>query len=418
MKILLISIGTRGDIEPFIAIAEILKANNHEVVCAFPEQFRQLTESLGISFHALTPEFLNLLHSKDGEVVMGGGKNLFEKAVSFIRLAKQGMKVNKVMMVEQQTITSFVQPDLIIHHNKAVYPLYSAVMDHIPQKIVSPVPYIVHRIKGYPHLGFPKSILGINIEKLSYKIANFGLLSFVHSWAKKLKNREKVDKKALKKCLKETPLIYTISPTLFSGEVAENSPVKVLGYHEKSGQSDMEESPALLKFVDQHKKVMLITFGSMTNPWPEKITRLFCQTLEGLQIPAIINTAYGGLIKLEDYKSDHIHFEENLNYHKILPKIYAFIHHGGSGTTHLGIKYGCATMIIPHIVDQFMWNQLISEKGAGPIGIKINKLNYKRLNAKVKDLWTNSTYKTKAHELSKEMQKEDLKNELIEALLK
>ena len=44
MKIILISIGIRGDMEPFLAIGEILKEKGHQVICAFPEQFRNLAE--------------------------------------------------------------------------------------------------------------------------------------------------------------------------------------------------------------------------------------------------------------------------------------------------------------------------------------------------------------------------------------
>ncbi|MBK6264354.1 glycosyltransferase family 1 protein [Marivirga sp. S37H4] len=417
MRILLISIGTRGDVEPFLAIAELLKAKGHEIVCAFPEQFRKMTDDLNIEFHGLNPAFLELLHSKDGEVVMGGGKSLWGKILSFVRLAQKGIEVNKVMMAEQHEITESVQPDLIIHHNKAVYPIYKEVQDHIPQIIVSPVPYLIHHIKGYPHLGFRKKILGINIEKWSYSLANFGLLSFVSSWSKKLKHNKRPGRKALKDCLLNTPLIYTISPSLFSGEIDPDSPVKVLGYHEKSVETHWEPSDELQQFIQRHNKILFITFGSMTNPWPEKITRMFCEILSEYEIPAIINTAYGGLVKLDEYDNALIHFEEGLPYHWILPKMYGVVHHGGSGTTHLGAKYGCASMIIPHIVDQFMWNQLLYEKGIGPKGIKISKISKKKLASKILDLWTHQPFKDKAEMLSEEMQKEDFRSELVEALL-
>ena len=44
MKIILITIGTRGDIEPFLAIGAILKEKGHRVICALPDQFRNLVE--------------------------------------------------------------------------------------------------------------------------------------------------------------------------------------------------------------------------------------------------------------------------------------------------------------------------------------------------------------------------------------
>ncbi|TFG93602.1 MAG: glycosyltransferase, partial [Candidatus Atribacteria bacterium] len=45
MKTILTAIGTQGDIEPFLAVGKILKEKGHQVICAFSEQFRELTES-------------------------------------------------------------------------------------------------------------------------------------------------------------------------------------------------------------------------------------------------------------------------------------------------------------------------------------------------------------------------------------
>ncbi|MCB0631810.1 MAG: glycosyltransferase, partial [Lewinella sp.] len=90
-----------------------------------------------------------------------------------------------------------------------------------------------------------------------------------------------------------------------------------------------------------------------------------------------------------------------------LPKIYGIIHHGGSGTTHMGLKHGCATMIIPHIIDQFVWNNLVAEQGAGPKGIRVDKLNTGDLEPKVLDLFNNTRYKHKAEEMARSMAAEN-----------
>jgi hypothetical protein len=44
---------------------------------------------------------------------------------------------------------------------------------------------------------------------------------------------------------------------------------------------------------------------------------------------------------------------------------------GGSGTTHLALKDGCASLAIPHIIDEIVWNQIIADFGAGPKGGKL-----------------------------------------------
>ena len=141
------------------------------------------------------------------------------------------------------------------------------------------------------------------------------------------------------------------------------------------------------------------------------------EILEKHHIPAIINTASGGLIKPATYNPDLFHFVSQIPYSWIFPKVYGVIHHGGSGTTHLGLKYGCATMIIPHIIDQFSWNRIIFEQSAGPRGINIRKITSKNFEPKVLDLINNPKYKEKATQIKEQMKKEDFREVLYQAIL-
>jgi len=115
--------------------------------------------------------------------------------------------------------------------------------------------------------------------------------------------------------------------------------------------------------------------------------------------------------------SELVYFVSQIPYEWIFPKMYAVIHHGGSGTTHLGIKYGCATMIIPHIVDQFVWDRMISDLGVGPKGIKISKINVENLEPKIMELLNNRCFKEKSEEIGNQMKKEDFKDELYNTII-
>ena len=97
--------------------------------------------------------------------------------------------------------------------------------------------------------------------------------------------------------------------------------------------------------------------------------------------------------------------------------MYAVIHHGGTGTTHLAIKYGCATMIIPHLFDQFIWDKIISDLGVGPKGIKINRINNKNLELKILELLNNRSFKEKSAKIGNQMKKEDFKDELYKTII-
>ena len=280
---------------------------------------------------------------------------------------------------------------------------------------VSPVPYM-HYVEGHTHVAF-NSNYGNFLNKLTFSLAHFGLVTTVMMAKKWLNIKEKITRKEIKEIILKNRTIYTISPSLFPRPDHWDKNLKVLGYHERSKNIEWQPGKDLLEFLERHEKVLFITFGSMTNPDPEGKTRVFIDILERNEIPAIINTAAGGLIKPDTYNSDLLHFVSNIPYDWIFEKIYGVVHHGGSGTTHLALKYGCPSMIIPHIIDQHVWSSIVSDIGAGPAGIKIGKVSAKNLEPKILDLITNTSYKKKAESLADQMSKEDYEEEVYTTIV-
>lgn len=413
MKILLFAVGTRGDMEPFLTIGTMLQKQGHEVHAGFPEQFAVLTKEASLPFHSLGPEFLQLLDSEDGLLAMGGKPGL-TKILAMIRLAKKGQYAQKVLMKRQQEIVALVEPDRIIHHNKAIYPLIWEVNQPGRTVMVSPVPYL-HYIKDHSHLAF-NSDFGPLLNKLTYKFAEWGLLSFATKALKQLKNS--IIKKAdIKGVLRTQKVIYTISPQLFSRPIDWHPRLQVLGYHERNKKINWTPNSDLNDFIKKHKKILLITFGSMGNLNPKKNTQLLIELVTKHNIPTIVNTAAGGLVEPKKYNSGLIHFVANIPYDWVFPKVHAVIHHGGSGTTYTSLKYGCATMIIPHIIDQFVWNKLVAEKQCGPKGVPISKLSKRAIEGKLLDLFMNDTYRQNAEKVGNKMRSEDYQEKLIQELL-
>jgi UDP:flavonoid glycosyltransferase YjiC (YdhE family) len=70
MKIILTSIGTRGDVEPFLAIGEMLQKRGHSVLCLFPEQFRDLADDANLAFASLGSRFIEMLESTEGKAAL------------------------------------------------------------------------------------------------------------------------------------------------------------------------------------------------------------------------------------------------------------------------------------------------------------------------------------------------------------
>lgn len=417
MKIILTSIGTRGDMEPFLAIGEILREKGHHIICLFPEQFRYLAEDSGFEFVSLGSKFMELLESPQGRIAMGGGKFGWEKLKAYIKLICMQPAANEEMIKKQEECIETQKPDRIVHHPKAVYPTLWSMQNKGKTTLISPVPYM-HYVEGHPHIIFSKNY-GRLINKLTYKLVDLGLVKSVTYSQKWLKDKSrKLTSKKVREALSKNKVIYSISPSLFQRPNYWNDNLQVLGFHERNKTRNWNPSPELEQFLQQHSKFLFITFGSMVNPYPEKNTKTILQILEQHKIPAIINTCAGGITQPKNYSPQLIHFVKSIPYDWIFPKTYAVIHHGGSGTTHMALKYGCAIMIIPHIIDQFVWNKIVQKKGVGPLGIDISKITINNLEPKVIDLMENDCYKQKAQELSKEIMNENFRNEICNFIMK
>ena len=112
-----------------------------------------------------------------------------------------------------------------------------------------------------------------------------------------------------------------------------------------------------------------------------------------------------------------IHFVNRIPYDWVFPKIYAVIHHGGSGTTHTALKYGCTSLIIPHIIDQYVWNKIVFKNKVGPLGIDVSKISIKNLEPKIIDLISNKSYKEQAEKIGQQIRSENFRADICRSII-
>jgi len=416
LKIILLSIGTRGDIEPFIAIGEELYKRGHTVLLSFPAQHAKWVPK-SLPFVPLSPKFIELIESDAGKTIMGGQAGWYAKVKALYTLYKEGKSINQILVRQQYELLKNENPDIVIHNLKCSYPLVWSIKTSKKSVMISPVPNVIHYNKDMAHVGF-NGDYGQLINRLTYSLANFGLMKTIKDASKMLPKEMAVNRGEIIKAIHDGPLIFTISQALFSRPKYWPSHIKVLGYHAQEKTDKNYINNELEAFLDRHEKPLFLTFGSMVCQHPERISKVVLETLSKLKIPTVINTASGGILKLKEFEAITLfYFVESIPYEWILKRVYAVVHHGGSGTTHLGLQYGCATLIIPHIIDQYDWNCLIQDIGAGPKGPSIKKLCMQNLEPLLIDLMTNDFYKSKAKRMARQMKNEDLKEELYQYIL-
>jgi UDP:flavonoid glycosyltransferase YjiC (YdhE family) len=290
-----------------------------------------------------------------------------------------------------------------------MYPVIWEIYNPGKTVFVSPVPYL-HYVKGHTHTAF-HSNYGPFLNRLTHKLADWGVEQAIMS-ATSLLRLKNVTKSQVRNALRNHKIIYTISPQLFQRPAYWQDNMKVLGFHERDRTVNWSPDSNLLQFLQRHSKMLFVTFGSMTNPEPRKKTEIILNILTRYKIPAIINTSSGGLAEPESFDCNLFHFVPGIPYEWIFPKVYGVIHHGGSGTTHATLANGCTSLIIPHIIDQFVWNDIVYQKGAGPRGIKISDITEKNLEPKILELVNNPAFKQRSEAIASHMKSEDLTEEL------
>lgn len=409
MKALLVSFGTRGDIEPFLAVGEVLRERGWDVVCLFPEQFRKEVEAIGYRFHGFDPAFLELLRDADGQRIIGGGGSPVARIKSWIALARKGMRLNRESGELQEQVLTDESPDLLLYHPKSLFNIIWAMANPGRAVLVSPLPGVAH-----PHADFGPVFKdhGRLLNRLEYWIVNNIKAATARGFARKYPEAySHVDTSlsAIRNAfVRDQPAVYLISPSLFDRPEDWPENAKIVGYFERDKTADWEPPSELQHFLEKYPRPILISFGSMTNPEPEKKTRIFVDALTKLGIPAIINTSWGGLQRLE-VVPEHILFVDSIPYDWAFPRVYAVVHHGGSGTTHMAAKYGCPSLIIPHAVDQFMWARIVEKKGLGPQAIPVKRLSEEKLANALEELYNvghYGHYKTAALAVAERMRHE------------
>lgn len=416
MKVVVMAIGSRGDVEPLLAIGEQYRTAGNEVVYIFPEQFRSIVEELGCPFYGFTSEFIDvLIKGEEGAQIMGRSGNWLQRFRNILKIIPKSKEINRKILEKEYEVLDTERPDLVVFHQKNLMPVVWSMKHPVKAQMVLPIPCMQHPVPDHSVIGFSGGgNYGKWINRMSYSLKNSVLSLAIYfttkAYRKRLGIRPSIS--GIKKhFLYDVDSLYTVSNELFQRPSSWPENAKVIGFQERDKTLSWSPSEDLKAFLDTHDKVLFISFGSMKNPRPSEVTEIILSSLKELGIPAIINTSWGGVERIDGLDQDVLYVQD-IPYDWILPRVYGIIHHGGAGTTHNGVKAGCASLIIPHFIDQYYWNRVVSDKGLGPKGVPIRSLSKESFFPLLKDLWTNKSYKTRAKEVGQKIVNEGSRLEI------
>lgn len=170
-KVMLMSLGSRGDMEPFLAKAEELLKEDHEVALCMPAQFEGLASEVTATWFGMDKAFLDLIESPDVQKITGQIGSHLSRLRTILRLIRNTKGIQQQLIRDQKRAVDAFQPDRIVFHIKCIYPAMLGATGQSDVEMLSPIPCMIHPISEEPHIGFGKP-RGVWWNRLTYRLAN------------------------------------------------------------------------------------------------------------------------------------------------------------------------------------------------------------------------------------------------------
>ncbi|QEC79225.1 glycosyltransferase [Mucilaginibacter ginsenosidivorax] len=404
MNIGIFTYGTRGDIQPYIALALGLIDKKHQVIIAAPGNFKELVEGYGLTFHPLYGNAEEMMNSAEGQSVL--------KTENTIKLMKYFFKALHGIRgpLRKSCIEGVNQVDFIIA-NAATLPVTSAIAEKQHKKIALTyfmppvVPTAEFPLGDFDFLDFPW------YNKLTYKLAHLFFWKFVKTETNEF--RQELGLPILKENLidyigKQKPLdLYCLSPSLIPQPKDWDDNHKITGFltvpEEKIPGQFRDETPATLNaWLQQGDKPIYMGFGSNGVGNTEKFIDILNTILNKTNERVLFCTGWSLFKNLPSHKN--LFVTKYVNHGAVLPKCKAGVFHGGAGTLAAMLRNDLPVIIISFYTDQPTWGK-IAERMKFGVHIPVKKLDANKLISALSKIQT-SEVKNNATAIGREIRNE------------
>ncbi|CAA7390680.1 unnamed protein product [Spirodela intermedia] len=404
LQIVMLIVGTRGDVQPFIAIGKRLQDYGHRVRLATHANFKEFVLTAGLEFYPLGGDPVVLAE------YMVKNKGFLPSAPSEIPVQRKQMKniIFSLLAACKDPDDSGIpfKPDAII----ANPPAYGHT--HVAEALKIPI-HIFFTMPWTPTAQFPHPLSRVKQQagyRLSYQVVDsmiwLGIRDMINDFRKKkLKLRPVTYLSGSQGSTSDIPTGYIWSPHLVPKPKDWGPKIDVVGFCFLDLASNYEPPESLVKWLEAGEKPIYIGFGSLPVQEPQKMTNIIVEALEKTQQRGIINKGWGGLGDLAEPK-DFVYLLDNCPHDWLFSHCKAVVHHGGAGTTAAGLKAACPTTIVPFFGDQPFWGEQVHARGVGPSPIPVDQFSLPKLIDAI-NYMLDSKVKERAVELAKAMASED-----------
>ncbi|KAI5236721.1 UDP-Glycosyltransferase/glycogen phosphorylase [Aureobasidium subglaciale] len=384
LNIVIQVVGSRGDVQPFVALGcELQQKHGHRVRIATHAVFEDFVRNAGLEFHPIGGDPADLM----AYIVKNPG---LIPSLSSVRAGDIGLKRRMLAeildgcwascyMRDAKTQAPFVA-DAIIANPPSFGHVHCAQALGIPLHIMFTMPWTSTRAFAHPlaNLKYSSDTSPKIANLISYGVVEWmtwqGIGDIVNKWRTKSLDLEPVPSSEGPLLLEtlSIPHTYCWSPALVPRPSDWPQHIDVCGFFFR--ESPSYKPPAdLSTFLAAGPMPVYIGFGSIVIEDPKALTELILEAVRMTGVRALVSRGWSKLGE-GHVSNDSVFYLDDCPHEWLFDHVAAVVHHGGAGTTACGLSKGVPSFLVPFFGDQPFWGMMVAASGAGPESVPYSSL--------------------------------------------
>ena len=373
LRITCLTIGSRGDVQPYIALCKGLLEEGHKPRIATHKEFEPWIRKHGIDFAPVDGDPAELMR-----ICVENGMFTY----SFLREASVKFRgwIDDLLLSAWR---SCQDSDVLIESPSAMAGIHIAEALRIPYFRGFTMPWT--RTRAYPHaFAVPENRRGGAYNYITYVMFDNIFWKAIAGQVNRWRNN-KLGLKATnldRMQQNKVPFLYNFSPSVVPSPLDYPEWIRITGYWFLNEGSDWTPPTELSDFISRAradgKKIVYIGFGSIVVSDPAALTRTVIESVKKADVRCILSKGWSDRlgdssgVKAEIPLPPEIFQIQAAPHDWLFSQIDAAAHHGGAGTTGASLRAGVPTIVKPFFGDQFFFGRRVENLG---VGVFMRKLN-------------------------------------------
>jgi sterol 3beta-glucosyltransferase len=406
MKITICTLGSRGDAQPYLALAVGLQQAGHHVTLAAPHDFAEWIRSYGVNAHPMRFSAQESMQKPEVQAAL--------KSRNMVRLLQiiRSVMITLLADVLDDCWQAAQGAEFVVLSITACAGVDIASQLDIPMAFVSLQP-MFSPTRAFPNFFLPlRFSLGGGFNYLTYTLFMRAVWPFLggpfnhwHTTRLGLPPWRSMREMLNARRRFGTPWLFGYSPRVLPKPPDWADDHHVTGYWFLEAPPNWQPAAELAHFLESGPPPVYVGFGSMSDKDPERQTRLALRALELTGQRGVLLTGWGGVARLATSAS--VFYADDVPHSWLYPRMVAVVHHGGSGTTAAGLRAGVPSLIIPFAGDQYAWADRVVKLGVGPRTVDAKGLTAEKLAEAIHIAVTDSALRARAAVLGESIRAEN-----------